>query len=74
MCLCVSVSQAQSCLSLCDPMYPPGSSVHGILQARIPDSSDIHGVTKFLASKKKETLPFVTTCINLQDIMPSEIC
>ena len=32
-CLCVS----QSCLTLCDPMdcSPPGSSVHGILQARI---------------------------------------
>ena len=26
---------AQSCLTLCDPMDPPGSSVHGILQARI---------------------------------------
>ena len=28
---------AQSCLTLCDPMdcSPPGSSVHGILQARI---------------------------------------
>ena len=28
---------AQSCLTLCDPMNysPPGSSVHGILQARI---------------------------------------
>ena len=28
---------AQSCLTLCDPMdcRPPGSSVHGILQARI---------------------------------------
>ena len=27
----------QSCLTLCDPMdcSPPGSSVHGILQARI---------------------------------------
>ena len=27
----------QSCLTLCDPMdyRPPGSSVHGILQARI---------------------------------------
>ena len=27
----------QSCPALCDPMYcsPPGSSVHGILQARI---------------------------------------
>ena len=28
---------AQTCLTLCDPMdySPPGSSVHGILQARI---------------------------------------
>ena len=28
---------AQSCLILCDPMdcSPPGSSVHGILQARV---------------------------------------
>ena len=31
------VSVAQSCLTLCNPMdySPPGSSVHGILQARI---------------------------------------
>ena len=35
MCACVYVSQ--SCLTLCNPMdcSPPGSSVHGILQARI---------------------------------------
>jgi len=28
---------AQSCLTVCDPMYcsPPGSSVHGVFQARI---------------------------------------
>ena len=34
--LCVFVLVTQSCLSLCDPMgcSPPGSSVHGILQAR----------------------------------------
>ena len=34
MCVC---SVAQSCLTLCNPMdcSPPGSSVHGILQARI---------------------------------------
>ena len=33
-CLC---TRAQSCLTLCDPMdcSPPGSFVHGILQARI---------------------------------------
>ena len=31
------MSVAQLCLTLCDPMdrSPPGSSVHGILQARI---------------------------------------
>ena len=36
-CVCVCVLVAQSCLTLCDPMdYSlPGSSVHGILQARI---------------------------------------
>ena len=30
---------AQSCPTLCDPMdcSPPGASVHGILQARIPE-------------------------------------
>ena len=34
---CVCVSVAQLCLTLCDPMdcSLPGSSVHGILQARI---------------------------------------
>ena len=31
--------RAQSCLILCDPMdcSPPGFSVHGIFQARIPE-------------------------------------
>ena len=35
----VKVLVAQSCPTLCDPMdcIPPGSSVHGILQARIPE-------------------------------------
>ena len=34
----IYVLVAQSCLSLCDPMdcSPPGSSVHGILQAKDP--------------------------------------
>ena len=36
-------SVAQSCLTLCDPTdcSPPGSSVHGILQARILECLDI---------------------------------
>ena len=35
--VCMYVLVAQLCLTLCDPMdcSPPGSSVHGILQARI---------------------------------------
>ena len=35
--LLVRVSLAQSCLTLCDPLdwSPPGSSIHGIFQARI---------------------------------------
>ena len=35
--VCVCAKSLQSCLSLCNPMdcSPPGSSVHGILQARI---------------------------------------
>ena len=37
--VCVCVCVTQSCLTLCDSMdcSPPGSSVHGILQARIPE-------------------------------------
>ena len=37
LCVCVCARSLQSCLSLCDTMdcSPPGSSVHGILQARI---------------------------------------
>ena len=36
-CVCVCMLVTQSCLTLCDPMdcSLPGSSVHGILQARI---------------------------------------
>ena len=36
LCVCVCLV-TQLCLTLCDPMdySPPGSSVHGILQARI---------------------------------------
>ena len=35
--VCMGAKLLQLCLTLCDPMdyTPPGSSVHGILQARI---------------------------------------
>ena len=37
LCMCVDAKPLQSCPTLCDPMdyTPPGSSVHGIFQARI---------------------------------------
>ena len=37
LCVCAHAKSLQSCLTLCDPMdcSPPGSSVHGIPQARI---------------------------------------
>ena len=37
------VLAAQSCLTLCDPTdcSPPGSSVHGVLQARIQEWVDL---------------------------------
>ena len=46
---CVHAKSLQLCLTLCNPMdcSPPGSSLHGILQARIlewtamPSSSDL---------------------------------
>ena len=44
MCVCIYVcSVAQLCLNLCNPIdcSPPGSSVHGIFQARILDWVDI---------------------------------
>ena len=35
----MKVLVTQSCLTLCDPKNcsPPGSSVHGILQAKVPE-------------------------------------
>ena len=43
LCTCVPV---QSCLTLCDPMdcSPPGSSVHGLFQARKKLSATFSGV------------------------------
>ena len=43
-CLKVKVLVSQSCPTLCNPMdcSPPGSSVHGLLQARILEWIAIH--------------------------------
>ena len=39
LCVCVHAKSLWSCLTLCSPMdcWPPVASVHGILQARIPE-------------------------------------
>ena len=47
LCVCVCVCESgQLCPTLCDPMdySPPGSSVHGILQARILEWVAIQGI------------------------------
>ena len=52
-------SVAQSCLTLCDPMNcsPPGSSVHGISQARILESVAI-------SSSRQSSWPRNQTCVS----------
>ena len=52
-------SVAQSCLTLCDPINysPPGSSVHGISQARI-----LEGVV--ISSSSGSSLPKDQTCVS----------
>ena len=50
LCACVHAKSLQSCPTLCDPMdcSPPGSSVHGVLQAKYwsglpcPSPGDLH--------------------------------
>ena len=62
-CVCVS---AQSCLAVCNSMdcSLPGSSVHGIFQARVPSLSEIlfqhvfnlNKLLKYMSSLKKKRL------------------
>ena len=53
------MSVAQSCLTLCDPMdhSPPGSFVHGILQARILEWTD-------MPSSREPSQPRDQTCVS----------
>ena len=52
---CVCAKSLQSCPTLCDPMNcsPPGSSVHGILQARILEWVDMPSSRGFSWHRKK---------------------
>ena len=82
---------AQSCPTLCDPIdcSPPGSSVHGIPQARIlewlpfpssgglPDPGIKSGSptlqADYLPSEPPEKPMKITVCVQLEQIMDKEI-
>ena len=62
---------AQSCPTLSNPMdcSPPGSSVHGIFQARV-----LEWVAIAFSVKKMGILLLATTWINFENTILSEIC
>ena len=59
--------KVKSCPTFCDPMdcNLPGSSVHGIFQARVLEWVAIYN----LAIKKNKSLPFAATWMNLDGII-----
>ena len=63
----------QLCLTLCDPMdcSPPGSSIHGIFQARILEWCAI--AFSDSAIKKNEIMPLVATWMDLETAILSEV-
>ena len=60
---CMPDKSLQSCLTLCDPMghSTPGSSVHGVLQARIQEWS----------AMPLSRLSHLFTCKNIHIILPA---
>ena len=66
-CVCVCAKSLQSCLTLCDPMdcSPPGSSVHGILQARILEGVAISSSRGSSQSRDRTCVSYVS-CIGRQ--------
>ena len=71
--MCVHVC-AQSCLTLCDPTdcSPPGSSVHGILQARILEWVAI-SFSRGSSQLRDQTHIFFVSCIDRQILYPCAI-
>ena len=67
---------AQSCLTLSDLMdcSLPGSSMHGIFQARVLEWGAIafSTVEYYPAIKKNETMPFAVTLMNLEIFISSK--
>ena len=64
----------QSCLTLCDPMdhSPPGSSVHGILQARILEGGAI-SFSRGIFSNQGLNPHLYVSCIGRQVLYPSHL-
>ena len=57
-CVCACAQSLQSCPNLCNPMdySPPGSSIHGILQARILECI-------FMSSSRRSSQPRSNLCL-----------
>ena len=62
--LCVCAKLLQSCPTLCDPVdcNPPGSSVHGILQARVLEQVAIYS-SKGSSQPRDSTHVSLVSCI-----------
>ena len=68
---------AQSCPTLCDPMdcSPPGSSIHGVFQARVLEWGAIalSGMEYYLAIKKDKIMPFTVMWMDLEIVILNEV-
>ena len=69
-CCCCLV--AQSCLIFCDSMHysPPGSSVHGILQARVLEWDDISFSRRIFPTQRLNPVLLATSSTLQADYLP----